>query len=637
MKTKRSLLITLSAIILLAAGLLSFKVLDTRLYYSHLEEYLSDHTITDDVYLYRGNASRILLSPTDDPSSVNAILPSEMTEHVYIGFDHFDTMVLDGKKLHAGEDIADLIRSSESVSAQFLAPRGEVLFDGQISFYCLDTLPTLYITTSENAIDIINNTEDDPSVEKPRIEGRMTIVNADGSTDTSDDIVLSKRGNTTFFGYEMKPYNMNLNSPMSLLGMPSGRKWALKANAMDATQLLRNEAAFAASRVGKLSPCPETRYINLYLNGRYNGLYMLSQRVDAKELMGSDSSLDSMNNTLNTPSQMLSSFDETIDDGIQIHGIDLPNEPSDVSGEYLLELDYRYEDEPCYFVCGEPIVVHSPEAASRKELTYIAEKYSAAREAVASDGDYEKYIDVDSFVKMYIIQDFFSQTDIDFASFYFYLGHDGLFHAGPVWDFDLSCGMTAGDPYHEELTRRSRLFVSQKRSCVFLDMLDDSDRFMQKVREYYLDDFSKSYAGYMDSEWKELISDVSTSLDISCLYANISESGRTSLDSAEGLSGWIRDRDEYLTDYYSSSDEYINIIFHFAWGTTAAAVKKGEPLGFLPDDAHPGNDDAFWGDITGFVDSNGDPVDDGYTTSSDTDLYAVYTEDSYAWDSYSLP
>ena len=96
---------------------------------------------------------------------------------------------------------------------------------------------------------------------------------------------------------------------------------------------------------------------------------------------------------------------------------------------------------------------------------------------------------------------------------------------------------------------------------------------------------------------------------------------------------------DYLPDNYAHkfSDEYINIIFHFAWGTTAAAVKKGEPLGFLPDDAHPGNDDAFWGDITGFVDSNGDPADDSFVSMTDTDLYAVYTEDSYAWNDYSLP
>ena len=632
----RSIFITVSALILLAAGLLSFRILDSRLYYSHLEDYLSTHTITEDVYLYRGNTSRISLSPAEDPQALHAFIPSEMKDNVHVGFDHFDRLILDGMTYHSGDDITGIISSSGEVPAQFVAPRGEVLYDGKISFHCLDSVPTLYITTSENAIETIDNTPDDPTVAKPRIDGRMMIVESGGAVDSYDDITLSKRGNTTFFGYEMKPYNMNLNAPKSLLGMTPGRKWALKANAMDRTQLLRNEAAFAASRLSDLTPCPDTRYINLYLNGRYNGLYMLSQRVDATELMGFSSSLDSMNATLNTPSQMTSSFDDTAD-GIQIHGIDLPGEPEDTSGEYLLELDYRYEDEPCYFVYNEPIVVHSPEAASRKELRYIADKYRDARDAAACDGDYEKYIDVDSFVRMYIIQDFFSQTDVDFASFYFYLGRDGLFHAGPVWDFDLSCGMTAGDPYHEELTLRSRLFTSQKRSCVFLDLLDDSDRFMQRVSEYYMNDFSPAYKEYMENGWGIMTSDIEDSLAASCLLSGMEDTGHPSLDSAKGLASWIKKRDSFLTGYYSHPDDYADIVFHFGWGTVAAAVKKDEPIGFMPDDAHPGNDDAFWGEITGFVDKNGDPVDDSYATSSDTDLYAVYTEDSYAWDSYSLP
>ena len=68
-----------------------------------------------------------------------------------------------------------------------------------------------------------------------------------------------------------------------------------------------------------------------------------------------------------------------------------------------------------------------------------------------------------------------------------------------------------------------------------------------------------------------------------------------------------------------------------------AAVRRNEPIGFMPDDGHEGNDDAFWGEITGFTDAAGNKVDDDLMIDKDTDLYAVYTEDSYAWEEYSLP
>ncbi|MCR5748485.1 MAG: CotH kinase family protein, partial [Lachnospiraceae bacterium] len=418
---------------------------------------------------------------------------------------------------------------------------------------------------------------------------------SDGTVDASGSLNLFRRGNTTFSGYDMKPYNINMSSPVSLLGMPAGTKWALKANAMDKTQLLRNELAFKSSRLCGLSPCPDTRYVNLYINGIYKGFYMLAQRINAKELMEL------------TP------------------------------GEYFMELDYRSEDTDCTLKADEPVVIHYPEAVSDEDLDFISNKYNEAKNAIINDTDLEKYLDIESFVKMYIIQDFFSQTDVDFGSFFFYYGKDGLFHAGPVWDFDLSCGMTAGDPYHEELTMKSRLFKAQKRPCVFLDLLDDNESFMELVQSYYLNEFDDMIMGYIGSDWENDLKYIAHSSDLSALANGTSETGNAAMDDPESLKAWVKGRSDYLKGYYLNPNEYAVVTYHFAWGVLADALKKGQPAGFLPDNEHPGNNEGFWGEITGFVDGNRVPVDKHFIPSKDMDLYAVYTEDSYAWEEYSLP
>ena len=48
-------------------------------------------------------------------------------------------------------------------------------------------------------------------------------------------------------------------------------------------------------------------------------------------------------------------------------------------------------------------------------------------------------IDLDSWIRRYLIDEISGNVDSDHASSYFYYT-DGLFYAGPVWDYDLAFG-----------------------------------------------------------------------------------------------------------------------------------------------------------------------------------------------------
>ena len=576
----------------------AFYYLEKRLAYFRLETYLNGHEIYEDIAFRCSEGVEIRLNRLSDSNDYIACIP-EWTiekEKLDICFSHASGVTIGDQSLKSGTAMADFasLHEGEPLTMKLTGSGGEVLLDGRIVFIAMSDLPGIYLTASENAMDIVNGTESGDI--KPHVPVWIRAVDADGKTETIADARLFRRGNTTFDGYDPKPYNINLASPEPLLGMPSGRKWALKANAMDDTQVVRNKLAFNLSELAELEPCPDSRYVNLYINGRYNGLYLLSQRVDAAELMG---------------------FHED---------------------EALLELDRRYEESEVYFVGDdEGIVVHYPEDISAERLQYLSDRYEEARQAVR-DGDHiEDHIDIESFVKMYTIQDFMVQVDVAFSSLYFYLGADDRFHAGPVWDFDESCGMTASRPYHEELALRARLFDARKWDGTFFRDLARNEDFMQRVGEYYTNEFYDKVSGYMKEDWPQDMEMLSDAIYVNHLAGDIRHTGNGTLDSTDRLGEWVNKRLEYLDSYYSDPGGYAELTYHFGWGPMAAAVKRGDPVGFVPDDWHEGNDDAFWGEITGFADAEGNMVDDGYVPYEDADLYAVYSEDSHAWEEYSTP
>jgi len=55
---------------------------------------------------------------------------------------------------------------------------------------------------------------------------------------------------------------------------------------------------------------------------------------------------------------------------------------------------------------------------------------------------YSKYIDVDTFVDYYIINEFFKNNDAGMLSTYVYKDYEEKIKAGPVWDFNESLGNT---------------------------------------------------------------------------------------------------------------------------------------------------------------------------------------------------
>ena len=182
-------------------------------------------------------------------------------------------------------------------------------------------------------------------------------------------------------------------------------------------------------------------------------------------------------------------------------------DPENITGGYLLEVngnDRGIDDANGFStVKGYDINVKSPEWASKDAMKYISEYYQEFENAVyAKDADgnftgyneatgkyYYDYCDLDSLVKMYLIQELSASTDAFHASLFFYKDADGKLCAGPVWDMDLSLGSA----WNMNVSA-SNDFVDNRYLAEALINIPD---FQKAVQEYFNSSFKPIVEGYV--------------------------------------------------------------------------------------------------------------------------------------------
>ncbi|WP_158615482.1 CotH kinase family protein [Acidipila sp. EB88] len=320
-------------------------------------------------------------------------------------------------------------------------------------------LPVLRIDTGNVPV---TSTETD-------VSGTVTITSADGSTsllpgsgDSDNTATFHVHGNTTSVMPKL-PYTMKLGTSVDLLGLlgvqcpyvtssgkaicDKSKSYVLLAN-YDDKSLLRDWAAsylanaipygdgsngYLAEAAGSPTPsgtstlmpwAPHSAFVELYLNGQYEGNYQLIEKVN----------VDS--HRVNIPE--LTEQDTT----------------GDLTGGYLMEID-AHEDEAFVFVTPhnlpigliDPDFTPDPEVAA--QTAYISQYVDTAENAMFSSSytdptqGWRAYFDEAALVNYYIVTDVMGNVDggAFYSSVYLYKSVDNpLLYMGPAWDFDISAG-----------------------------------------------------------------------------------------------------------------------------------------------------------------------------------------------------
>lgn len=258
-------------------------------------------------------------------------------------------------------------------------------------------LPTLYLDTQSGSMDVIH-------AEKGSAErGTARLYDETGTLTFRDSFSsLRGRGNSTWDVPEKKPYNLDLSEEADLLGMGVAKNWILLADALDASSL-RNKIAYEfASDIG-MEYAPRSRWTEVYLNGEYAGLYLLCQRIE------------------NEPGRL-----ELGRDGVVLR----------------MDRDTRIEPEADpYFVTDAGLYL---QILDGRDSTALHQRFQQMEDALLSgSGSWQDCIDLDSWVKQYLMEEVFGSYDAGFQSQYFYLrdtAPGSRIYAGPVWDYDSALG-----------------------------------------------------------------------------------------------------------------------------------------------------------------------------------------------------
>jgi uncharacterized protein YjdB len=251
----------------------------------------------------------------------------------------------------------------------------------------------------------------DPDVEPHAL---ATIVDPANAANNLTNVTLESikgRGNFTWT-LEKKPYQIKFDSSTPVLGLPTAKTWILLANHADAS-LLRNKTAYDLAVEFGLPASPDTRFVDLTINGQYLGNYLLSEKVEVKK------------NRL-----------ELADPGGLLLELD---------NNYGLAEDFHFTTSRSntLFVLKDAVAdVSDPLDAPLAESYADTQTYLEQFESLlyASNPDWaaiSSMIDVESFIKYHFVFELSANPEITQSSVFFWRdGPNDVLHAGPVWDFD---------------------------------------------------------------------------------------------------------------------------------------------------------------------------------------------------------
>ena len=352
----------------------------------------------------------------------------------------FKENILPGNNVLAIQVHNDNINSSDLSSRIFLSlgiDNSNLIYSPTPNWF----QPPLIFTSSNLPIVVIS-TNGQSIIDDPRIICDMGIINNgfgninsinDSFNDYNGKISIELRGSSSQ-SFPKKQYaletqdSLGNNNNVSLLGMPEENDWILHAPYSDKT-LLRN---FLTYNIGKKMQrySPRTVFCELIINGEYRGVYILMEkikrdkhRVDIAKLDSDDIAGDSLTG----------GYIIKIDKYTGTGGADWLSDFPDMGGGSLY------------------VQYHYPEAAvmQPEQLDYIKQYVDSFEYAL--DGPnfndttigYAKFINIDSFIDLYIINELSKNIDGFRLSTYMYkdkASKGGKLTMGPFWDYNLAFG-----------------------------------------------------------------------------------------------------------------------------------------------------------------------------------------------------
>ena len=351
----------------------------------------------------------------------------------------------------------------------------------------------------------------------------MSIYNTDGRMIFDGLTNIKGRGNSTWVKPK-KPYAIKFDKKQSLMSFPKDKSWVLLANYLDHTFMRNDLAFFMGEKISNLEWTPRYKFVDLTLNGQYKGIYQLGEKI------------------------------KIADDRVNIgkDGI-------------LMEIDFRClkESDARYFYVNHiecPVNIKDPDVEYNDDIFNYAKEFVSVVDSILFSKDFknpengwQKYLDMDSFVEWYIINEIAKNADSQFGtSCYMNLKRNGKLKMGPVWDFDLGFGNYENGKSSLIYNQTDGFYI---KSVPWYNRLFEDPKFVSRVKERFAVYYSQKefIMSYIDDQAKSL-ADRAVYDNIKwgtngSINASDEEIKQTYQEKVNKLKNWLSDRLEWLNIY----------------------------------------------------------------------------------------
>ena len=275
-------------------------------------------------------------------------------------------------------------------------------------------------------------------VDDPKIPSALTVSIQD-RIQYAGNIGIEIRGESSQW-FEKKSYGIETwdreynDADYNLAGLPEEEDWVLYGPYSDKS-LIRNKLIYEISNsIGMYAS--RTRYVELFINDKYQGLYILMEKLKRDK------------NRINISKLENSEIDEELISGGYIIKIDKSDMEDgsytdynsfqsqfDVfgneNGDKRINFNYEYP---------KPGEIHANQKNYIKKYFYEFESSLASNNFKDPVNGFRKYIDEDSFIDFFILNELSNNVDGYRLSTYLHKERNEKLVIGPIWDFNLSFG-----------------------------------------------------------------------------------------------------------------------------------------------------------------------------------------------------
>ena len=358
-----------------------------------------------------------------------------------------------------------------------------------------DDMPIISINTADGSNSFVTDYGRDEKLQGliDYVDAFISVNSGDEKFDFSDvEAEVKVRGNYTLT-YDKKPIRIKFSNKQSMLGLHNGEKyknWVLLADWKDLS-MTNNALTFYLGNqlLGEDGYyCSDFRYVEVYINNNYWGVYLLAEQQEVKD--GRFSTTEVADNYGDTDIGYMFEFD-----GYYTEEQEVPNGEGDptftvnYSDDRYTQIGYTvksdiYSFEQLDFIKNyvQNTYLISKTAVNDNVYLEFDEAFtniieSSAKSAKEAVGE---VIDLQSLVDIYILQEIAVDPDIAWSSFYMSVdmsenGNKKLVFEAP-WDFDSAYGIK------KNYTAYEGLFAADSLNP-WLSLLAHEDWFIEMVKE----------------------------------------------------------------------------------------------------------------------------------------------------------